>query len=125
MQQFSEDALEAEGIVVDKVYTLMSGDGGRYKSDDIVEYVHRNGKIIRFTDHTALDFGVSIGDKVPVLYIPDDPAYARINLAEQDVNGEMISWLFIILALVCTLIVFFTSRKMIRLVKAAKPLDQQ
>lgn len=112
--EFDARALHADGVVVDEHFEVMSGGGGGVQSDPEVAFQTAEGVAIVFIDTSAIDLGVSIGDRVDVLYHPDQPDWARIDNGAQDANGIAITVLLGVLTLVSALGAFFAGRGVVR-----------
>lgn len=112
--EFEANAVRTEGLVIDEHIELLSGGGGRTTSDPEVAFVTADGDTIVFRDTSAIDLGVSIGDRVDVLYHPDQPEWARIDNVAQSTNSTAITLVLGVLTVVSGTCAYFAARGVVR-----------
>lgn len=121
LKEFNANAVAAKGIVIDIEQRRMSGAEERYYSDPVVKFVTSEGVSVTFTDKSALDLGVVIGQEVNVKYMPDDPEYAKIDIPSQEMNDQVYVIMMLVLAgafLLVAIIISFGLRKYMKREKA-------
>ena len=116
---FEKYSVSAEGVVVDVIYETTNGDASRMRYDFKVKFITKEGVEVIFIDNSPIDLGLSpdIGQIVPVKYMPDDPEYARIEVAAQQENSAAYIWLFYILMAVSVLLIVITSFRLIKYIR--------
>jgi hypothetical protein len=87
---FAAHAVHADGVVVDLHYRSGSkGDSGTYVPE--VEFTAPNGSVLHITGSTGSNpAAYSRGDKVALLYAPDNPEGARIDSFMENWFGVLI-----------------------------------
>ncbi len=111
--EFEEKAVDSTGTVVRMHYETLS-TGGR-RSDPEITFQTREGEQVTFIDQTYLNVPVSVGQQVPVRYMPNDPKWARIairDLQKQDRTMALVVLGFLFLASIPLLVL--TTRAQVR-----------
>ncbi|MBN1183816.1 MAG: DUF3592 domain-containing protein [Bacteroidales bacterium] len=119
LADFEKYSQYAEGVVVDVIYETTNGDASRMRYDFKVRFVTQDGVEVEFIDNSPIDLGLSadIGQIVPVKYMPDDPEYARIEVAAQQANSNAYLWMMAILSAITALLIVITSWRLIKYIK--------
>ena len=119
LAEFEKYSEPAEGTVIAIHTRAMSGQGGRVTSDPEVRFATPDGRTVTFIDRTSVDIDVAVGQRVPVRYMPGDPEYARIEIAQAD-NALLMRIVFVFIIVLGLIGSFFTGRAMLRAVRARR-----